>query len=232
MHFIGALINTNPTDIAGFQQKDPEFTHVYELLQGKKGATVQVEKKVKNYSLRNDILYHTPIIRSNTIVEDIPKLKQLVMPSCLRDDLLKSYHDSLAGGGHQGVDRTYQALKLKYFWPTMHGDVKRYVESCISCQRSKRSYLSTKAPLKPLPVVDIFVRWHIDILHVGPLNKAQGYQYVLVMVDSFSRWCEAFPLQTQEATEVAEHIYRESSPDTEHPTYLSLIADPTLCQSS
>ena len=217
MYFISALTNANPTDIAGLQQKDPEFTQVYELLQGKKGATVQVEKKAKNYSLRNDILYHTPIIRSNTIVEDMPRSEQFVVPSCLRDDLLKSYHDSLAGGGHQGVDRTYQALKLKYFWPTMHGDVKRYVESCISCQRSKRSYLNTTAPLKPLPVVDIYSRWHIDIL--GPLKKTQGYQYVLVIVDSFSRWCEAFPLQTQEATEVAEHIYREiicryGAPDT------------------
>ena len=83
-----------------------------------------------------------------------PRSEQLATPAVLQDDLLCVHHHSLAGGG-QSVDRTYQAIKLKYFGSTMHGDVKGYVESYVACQRSKRVYINTKSPLNPLPVVDI-----------------------------------------------------------------------------
>ena len=217
LYYINAITDTKQTDVALQQQNDQDFADVYKCLQNDTGFTAQTQKKAENYCLKDSILYHKPVVRSKIDITDMPRSEQLAVPTVLRDDLLRSYHDSLAGGGHQGVDRTYQAIKLKYFWPTMHGDVKRYVESCIACQRSKRAYTNTKAPLNPLPVVDIFARWHIDVL--GPLKKAQGYQYVLVMVDSFSRWCEAFPMYTQEATEIAELIYmniicRFGAPDT------------------
>lgn len=55
---------------------------------------------------------------------------------------------------------------------------------------------------------EIFSRVHIDIL--GPLPKTkEGYHYCLVIVDSFSKWCERFALKTQEATEVASVLYNE-----------------------
>jgi hypothetical protein len=31
-------------------------------------------------------------------------------------DLLLSYHDSKAGGGHLGIKRTYEAIKQKYYF--------------------------------------------------------------------------------------------------------------------
>ena len=48
----------------------------------------------------------------------------------------------------------------------------------------------------------------MDIL--GPLTKAQdGSKYILLLVDSFTRWPEVFPLKSQEATEIATILYRE-----------------------
>jgi len=65
-----------------------------------------------------------------------------------------------------------------------------------------------KALLQPLPVGDVFSRIHVDIL--GPLPKTDdGYKYVLLVVDSFTKWCEAFPLVTMEAKEVAWKLYDE-----------------------
>ena len=37
----------------------------------------------------------------------------------------------------------------------------------------------------------------------------EGYKYVLLIVDSFTKWCEAFPLVTMEAKEVAWKLYDE-----------------------
>ena len=90
----------------------------------------------------------------------------------------------------------------------MYKDVHEYVKSCDTCQHSKRQYGSHPAPLQPMSIEGKFERWHMDIL--GPLTKAQdGSKYILLLVDSFTRWPEAFPLKSQEATEIATILYRE-----------------------
>ena len=49
---------------------------------------------------------------------------------------------------------------------------------------------------------------HIDI--IGPLIKStEGHEYILVVVDSFSRWVESFPLRTQTAEEIARVLHNE-----------------------
>ena len=55
---------------------------------------------------------------------------------------------------------------------------------------------------------DLFSRWHIDILSGLPTTKDK-FKHILVVVDSYSKWMEAHPLNTQEATEVAVVLYRE-----------------------
>lgn len=48
----------------------------------------------------------------------------------------------------------------------------------------------------------------MDIL--GPLQPTpEGYKYILLVDDIFSRWPEAFPFKSQEAVEIAMTLYRE-----------------------
>ena len=124
-----------------------------------------------------------------------------------RDDVLLAYHDSRAGGAHLGIERTHAAIKAKYYWKGMYNDINNYIKGCDTCQRIKRSYHSHPAPLTNLPIVDTFARWHMDILSLTP--TPDGYSSVLLVVDSFSRWCESFPLKSQEASEVAKVLYNE-----------------------
>src|SRR6266540_1703932 len=56
--------------------------------------------------------------------------------------------------------------------------------------------------------MDIFERWGIDI--VGPLPQTDdGYRYIVVAMDYFSRWPEARPLTHANARQVAKFIYEE-----------------------
>ena len=62
--------------------------------------------------------------------------------------------------------------------------------------------------MAPLPLVDRFERWYIDML--GPLNKTkEGYEYILMCVDSCTKWVEGFPMKTQTAQETARVLFRE-----------------------
>ena len=48
----------------------------------------------------------------------------------------------------------------------------------------------------------------MDILSGLPTTKDK-YKHILVLVDSYSKWVELFPLRTQEATEVASVLFTE-----------------------
>lgn len=57
-----------------------------------------------------------------------------------------------------------------------------------------------------MPQVSKFEQLHVDIL--GPITKTnKGHQYILLFVDSYSRWAEAFP-QNMDSKKIAKH-YKE-----------------------
>ncbi len=59
-----------------------------------------------------------------------------------------------------------------------------------------------------MPSVSKFERWHIDVL--GPLpTTVNNEKYILLCVDSFTRFVEGFPLKSQEATEIADILYKD-----------------------
>ncbi|VDH92571.1 Hypothetical predicted protein [Mytilus galloprovincialis] len=183
-----------------------EVAAVKGILPADNDQSSKVQKSAQDYSICNNVLYKW--FQKRVRVDNGEKwIKQLCLPQALREDALLSYHDSFVGGAHLGIERVYHALSLKYFWPKMHQSIENYIRSCDRCQRIKRDTKGKKPPLNPLPVDTTFERWHMDFLKLSKTNE--GYSYVLLLVDSFSKWSEAFPMKTQEASEVAKVLFRE-----------------------
>lgn len=140
----------------------------------------------------------------------------------LREDIFLCYHDG-PGGSHFGFDKTYSSIKAKFYWPNMYRDVENHIKSCDPCQMASRAYHKQKAPLVPFSVDTPFSRLHMDILgsltpSSFPHTPSVEYKYVLLVVDLFTGWLEAFPLVSQNAKTVAfvlysEIFFRYGSPD-------------------
>ncbi|CAG2228704.1 unnamed protein product [Mytilus edulis] len=200
-------------NLATEQQRCPALSDIIQYKQfgqvpvdPAKARTIVAESY--NYEVEDGILKHFYSKRCKKVPQDERLVKQIAVPKVLRDDLLKSYHDCIAGGGHQGFERTYAALRNKYFWQSMYSDINTYVKTCETCQQSKRAFNARPPPLQPQQTHDVFQRWHIDILSGLPTTKDK-FKHILLVVDSYSKWCEAFPLRTQEAKEVANVLYKE-----------------------
>ena len=170
----------------------------------KDDASKKLLKDSEQYIVKDNILYHICDPTKKNHNRQTQAYNQVAVPLCLREQVKNAYHDQ---HGHLGFDKTYFAIKTKYYWPKMYTDIENYVKECKQCQFAGRYYSKHKAPLCPIPVAQHpFHRVHIDI--VGPLTENDGYKYLLVIVDALSGWCEAFPLVTQEAAEVTKTFFQ------------------------
>ena len=158
------------------------------------------------YHLLNNKLYHIYQNRTRHKISVDPLIHQLVVPKCLRQDLLYAYHDSPAGGCHLGFQRVYQTLRTKYYWKGMYEYAYNYIMSCQTCQEMKRDTNKRNVPLKPLNIEPIFAKWHLDYLGGLPETES-GNKYILLCVESFSHICEAIPMKSQSSSAVARAIY-------------------------
>src|SRR5258708_4976185 len=127
----------------------------------------------------------------------------LVLPTVCRGPILKYAHEL----GHFGADKTWSRLKYLYDWPKMRKDIKKYCQSCIECQKQRRTTVFDRVPIKILERPDVaFDTVSLDC--AGPIEppSARGHHYVMVMIDHCTRWCECIPLKTLTAKEIRQAL--------------------------
>lgn len=123
-----------------------------------------------------------------------------VVPAALRPAIIKSFHDL----SHPGVTATRHLLTKRFVWRKIRSDVRDHVRACQHCQRAKVQR-HTKPPMGSFqPPGARFQHIHVDL--VGPLPPSNGNSYLLTIVDRFTRWPEAIPLPTMDASTVARHL--------------------------
>ena len=85
--------------------------------------------------------------------------------------ILKEMHECPIGG-HQGIQRTYDRLKLYVTWPGMFHDVEDYITRCKICQKNQFTGPYMQAPFQKTDTR--FQPWdklYLDI--VGPLSMME-----------------------------------------------------------
>ena len=130
------------------------------------------------------------------------KVMQLVVPYKLQEAILKLAHNNRTAG-HLGQARTLEKIRRNYFWVHYRKDVENWVRACRKCQRRQGTPKKRRAPMQPSAVGFPLERVAMDVM--GPLPiSARGSRFVLVIMDYFTKWAEAYPLPNQEAETIAE----------------------------
>ena len=97
--------------------------------------------------------------------------------------------------------------------------IKEFIRQCPACQVMNRMRLQIKTHRFTCASYNPFKVLHLD--HIRPLTKdAHGKEYILVIIDAFSRWIELFPNKPTTAIETASailnHIGRFGTPEVIH----------------
>lgn len=202
------------SDLIALQQKCPDFQVIYDYIAERKlpdDATLarNTTWESDQYMLADKVLYHYYQPRTKKAHQSEGSIIQVALPKTLRLDVLRSYHDSIAGGGHLGIQKTFESIHQKFYWPRMYQDVQNYVLSCDVCQKVKVDRRQPRVPMTNMPITDTFDSWHIDFLGPLPRTAEGSYAYILLVVDRYSRWSEAFPMKDQDARSVAKVLFNE-----------------------
>ena len=116
--------------------------------------------------------------------------------------LLKEMHECPIGG-HQGIQRTYERLKLYVSWPHMYKDVEVYIRKCPVCQLNKQTCPKVKADLQVTDTQEQpWDKIYLDI--VGPFSMStRRNKYLLTCQDNLSKYIIAIPIEDISAETIA-----------------------------
>ena len=102
-----------------------------------------------------------------------------------------------------GVKKTLQRLRKRSYWVGMRRDVQEWCRVCHVCAAKKGPQRTPQAPLQVVGVGVPMQRVAVDVAGPFPVSSA-GNRYIVVVIDYFTKWPEAFPVPNQEAATVAQ----------------------------
>ena len=123
-----------------------------------------------------------------------------VVPASLQQKVIRECHmDGVLG--HHGTTKTILAVRQRYHFKKLRAAVTRFVSKCVTCIRAKAFQLNDATPLSPMFAPDPFNAIAVDLYKPGT-TLANGYRYVLTVVDMCTRWVQFVPLKSKYAAEV------------------------------
>nr|GEZ98851.1 hypothetical protein [Tanacetum cinerariifolium] len=88
-----------------------------------------------------------------------------------------------------------KAVRLGYYWPTMHKDARDMIRKCNDCQIHRPVTRHPQQSLTPITAPWPFYKWGIDI--AGPFPEGPGkVKFLIVAMDYFTKWIEAKAVAT------------------------------------
>ena len=128
------------------------------------------------------------------------------------DGLLKQYHHVEFNGIQScqpcSENKLTKMFNDKYYFLGLQKMVKRFLKNCQTCKLNNTLPQTSLAP--PLPIRTFYPheRLQFDLIYIASKKKKYlknnpwGFQYILSIKDTFSKYCWLFPLKIRDAPSV------------------------------
>jgi hypothetical protein len=160
----------------------------------------QVKDLASDCALMDGVLYH--IWENVRAGGHIPRI---IVPESLRPQLLHAYHKSPISGGHWGLNKTYEKIRLSYFWPGMRADLNKYIAACSTCNESKgtQTKVNELGEFRDDGLYEPGDHWHMDF------TEMPGGESLWLAVDRASRFVVGHATTNQTADTAGKAILHE-----------------------
>lgn len=139
---------------------------------------ILTEKAYKDYTLDGDILYKGP-------------RKLLVIPRCFEKEIIMRIHSN----GYFSKKKMKELIQQDYFIKDLDRKLE-FIAACIPSLLATKKEGKQEGFLYPIEKESIPLdTMHLD--HVGPMTSTKKqYNYILTMIDSFTKFVWLFPTKT------------------------------------
>ena len=169
------------------------------------GVASEYEKRFyaacqKEFTVQDNLLY-----LQATPTDSQESVPVFVVPTNDRQAAIDGCHHS---AGHQGQDRTLSLMKERFWWPGMSQALLKAVANCGRCiQYEAKGQLP---PMQPIICTEPMELVHIDYVGMEvtiATDKKPAVKNVLVVVDHFTRYIQAFVTKNHTARTMARVLY-------------------------
>jgi hypothetical protein len=132
---------------------------------------------------------------------------RLMLPTEFTEQVVVKCH---AEAGHSGVRKTLARIQEQYVWPGMRKQVEIYVGRCGLCLVNLRR--EDKPPMGEMPIAK-GPGQIVGLDLMGPLVPSdKGNKYLLVIIDHYSGWIEAYPIASKCNDTIVERLANDYIP--------------------
>ena len=152
IHRLELLIQAQ--DLIKAYQTSTHFQDIYHYItDGKLPSCTKAQNCIQaeafNYVAVNNFLFWLDTRKDKD--RDKGNLFLLVIPEKYKPIILHTYHDSVLEG-HQGLYRTAMTIRQKFFIHNLMNKVKRYIQVCHTCLKTKPKYMKNRPVYGRIPV--------------------------------------------------------------------------------
>jgi len=111
-----------------------------------------------------------------------------ILSKALVQKTISEVHDA----AHLGYKKTLKRLRSSFYWQGMYADVLRYISACWKCQSSFKGKQYTALP-QNIEKEGIWQTLAMDFCGPFKIDEEGTINYVLVVIDMFTKFMEAIP---------------------------------------
>lgn len=126
------------------------------------------------------------------------KLLKDILEENERKAIIQKHHEGVTN--HRGIDECHLRLKRDFYWPNMRETIQKYINNCEICVKCKYDRMPIKVKYNVTPTASR----PLETLHIDTMTL-DGSKF-LTLVDSFSRYAQAYPLKSANAIDVIEAL--------------------------
>ena len=196
-HVINSLeLPIHAQDLVKAYQHSTHFHDIYHYItDGKLPSSVKAQNCIRaealNYVIINNFLFRIDMQKNRDL--DKGNLFLLVITEKYEPIIFNTYHDSLLAG-HQGQYHTAMTIRQKFFIHNLMNKVKRYIEACHTCLKTKPKYMKNqpvygRIPVGYAPMQDLSI-------YIKTMPQAfRGYNLLLAITCDQTNFTIAVPLR-------------------------------------